>query len=193
MSRFSLIIILLFCSRPFLFGAEDLPFRFFRDSSNKALFKVNASLQDYRLSGILIAKRIAPGEIRAVMTMETGLKVFDLSITDRRIRLHNAMKMYRNLFLKNVLYRDIRLLLSLPGLCREIRQKDGDTHTREGARKYLYTGSKNPLHYRKIRTKGKKHCEAALVETDREGVLLKSVHDFGGFPYRAEYQRLENY
>lgn len=152
------------------------------------MFKVSATLQEYRLSGMLIVKRLPSGEIRAVMTMETGIKVYDVSVDARRIRINESMGMYKNPFLKNILYRDLRLLIGLPELGRTAEKK-GNTLVREG--KWLYRYEKQPGQTGvKTRMKGRKACERATVDTDAAGVLQKSIHDFGGFPYRAEYQRL---
>ncbi|MGQ3012432.1 MAG: hypothetical protein ACT6QS_01885 [Flavobacteriales bacterium] len=189
MRRLYLLLFLLGIALP-LHAQHNLPWRFFAEGTDKALFKVSATLQEYRLSGMLIVKKLSSGEIRAVMTMETGIKVYDVSVDARRIRINESMRMYKNPFLKNILYRDLRLLISLPELGREM-QKDGNTLIREGKWQYRYE-KQSAQTCSKTRIKGKKACERATAETDAEGVLQKSVHDFGGFPYRAEYHRLGN-
>ncbi|MBL0911227.1 MAG: hypothetical protein IBJ09_02555 [Bacteroidia bacterium] len=187
MHRLYFLLFLLGIALP-LHAQHSLPWRFFAEGTDKALFKVSATLQEYRLSGMLIVKKLPSGEIRAVMTMETGIKVYDVSVDTRRIRINESMRMYKNPFLKNILYRDLRLLISLPELGREI-QKDDHTLLREGKWQYRYEKQSEQT-YSKTRMKGKKACERAAAETDAAGVLQKSVHDFGGFPYRAEYHRL---
>lgn len=183
------LLLLLFCSTGrALHAAPELPVRFFADSAGRALFKVNASLQDYRLSGMLIVKRMPGGEIRAVMTMETGIKVFDISAGPRKIRLNDAMKMYRNPFLRQILFRDLRLLLSIPELC-SLSNENGIIQSREGKWKYTYANEGNNT-LRKTRIKGRKACENADIQLDSDRLLQKSTHDFGKFPYRSEYQRL---
>lgn len=185
------LLFLLFCSTGrALYAAPELPLRFFADSAGKALFKVNASLQDYRLSGMLIVKRMPGGEIRAVMTMETGIKVFDISAGPRKIRLNDAMKMYRNPFLRQILFRDLRLLLSIPELS-SLTNEGNTIHSREGKWEYTYTQTGDST-FSKTRIKGRKACENADIQLDSDRLLQKSTHDFGKFPYRSEYQRLGN-
>lgn len=157
---------------------------------NKVLFKVSGAFMEYPISGILILKQMSETEYRAVMTMETGIKVYDISIKKGKKKLLESMPMYKNAFVKKMLFRDLDLLLHFPFL--EPASQIFEQKIKEGKSEFIYKkGETNS--FQKIRIKGKAEKEKAVKRYDENGLIMESDHAFHKFPYKATYTRIINH
>ena len=160
--------------------------RFFEEGHTKAYFKMNAQFMEHSLSGLLIIKQMHAGEYRLVLTMETGIKVFDISIFPQKLKWHEAMPMYANPFVKKIIRKDLQLLLHRP-FTEENSLPYGEV-VREIKWKYLYSKQdENTLEKKRHK---KKNAEMALKRINEQGLILQSEHTFGNTPYSSFYQRI---
>lgn len=164
---------------------EPMNIRLFEEGENKVLLKVSGKLLDHNLSGILILKQMTDQEIRAVMTMETGIKVYDVSISPKKMKLIESMPAYKSPLVKNILFKDLALILHYP--FTKTQSKD----SKEFKRNYEYT-KQEELIYRKAALRGNKILEYSLKDVDSTGKIIHLKHEFNGIPYQIEYWRIDN-
>lgn len=163
--------------------------RFFEENKDKALFKVYTQFMEHSFSGILVVKKINSEEIRMVMTMETGIKVYDVSIFPKKSKLNDGMPIFKNAFVKKVLLKDLQLLLHHP--FETSASSNEAIIFKEG--KYWFT--ENALQdstFKKIRI-NKKHSikETALKTINERLIIQESQHLFSTAPYKSTYKRIE--
>lgn len=182
---FTLLILVYSLFQFKLLAQESMNIRLFEEGENKVLFKVSGKLLEYHLSGVLIIKKMSAQELRAVMTMETGIKVYDVSITPKKMKLLEAMPAFKNPFVKSILFKDLALILHYPF---DIAQS---SNTKEFKRKYAYSTIED-LKFQKSAFRGNKIQENTLKDTDSTGKIIHLKHDFNGIPYQIEYWRIDN-
>lgn len=181
-----LIFVLVYTLQSLYSLAQDpMNIRLFEEGENKVLLKVSGKLLDHNLSGILILKQMSTQEIRAVMTMETGIKVYDVSISQKKMRLLESMPAYKSPLVKNILFKDLALILHYPFAKTE--SKD----SKEFKRNYEYS-KQEKLVYRKAAYRGNKILEYSLKDVDSTGKIIHIKHQFNNIPYQIEYWRIES-
>jgi len=181
-----LIFVLVYTLQSLYSLAQDpMNIRLFEEGENKVLLKVSGKLLDHNLSGILILKQMSTQEIRAVMTMETGIKVYDVSISQKKMRLLESMPAYKSPWVKNILFKDLALILHYP--FTNTQSKD----SKEFKRNYEYSKQEEFV-YRKAAYRGNKILEYSLKYIDSTGKIIHLKHNFNNIPYQIEYWRIEN-
>ena len=87
------------------------PKSIFGDNFNSFLFKANITLYKKEISGLLLAKQMAPHDYRIIFTTELGMKLFDFEFKDSTFTVHYSVPQFALPALLQTIQQDIQILL----------------------------------------------------------------------------------